>query len=203
MEIDKVCKTCKSLKTINDFRSKRNICRKCENLKQCEYRKNNLDKVREIKKVWREANKDKENERNRKWKEKVKNDEILHSEMKSKRNEYLKNKRKTDTNFRMKEAMRRMLRRTLLFKTDRTSALLGYTALELKQHLETLFIDNMSWENYGVPTDGIYEPKKTWSIDHVKPIDAFPKNTHPSIINALNNLQPMWWEENSSKRHTY
>lgn len=37
----------------------------------------------------------------------------------------------------------------------------------------------------------------------MKVIHYFPIGTPPNIINALENLQPMWWEENSSKRHNY
>jgi len=39
----------------------------------------------------------------------------------------------------------------------------------------------MSWDNYG-----------EWHVDHIKPLISFDKNTHPSIVNALSNLQPLW-----------
>ena len=39
----------------------------------------------------------------------------------------------------------------------------------------------MSWDNYG-----------EWHIDHIKPLTKFDKDTPIHIVNALNNLQPLW-----------
>lgn len=39
----------------------------------------------------------------------------------------------------------------------------------------------MSWDNYG-----------DWHIDHIKPVSCFDKTTLPSIVNALENLRPLW-----------
>lgn len=189
---NKNCNICNKLKTPDCFRPKRNRCRDCENTKNREYRKNNLEKVRKIKKEWRENNKEKENNRTIKWRENNKNNKDVISKMKLTRNEYLKNKRKTDMIFRMKEAMRRMVRRTVLRKTDSTSKTLGYSPSELKQHLEALFKDGMSWDNYG-----------TWEIDHIKPIGSFDINTPANIINALSNLQPLWRLDNNLKSNKF
>lgn len=71
-------------------------------------------------------------------------------------------------------------------------SLVGYNVLELKKHLEGLFIEGMTWENYG-----------EWHIDHIIPISSF------NIINvncdnfkicwSLNNLQPLWAIDNIKK----
>lgn len=66
-------------------------------------------------------------------------------------------------------------------KEDSTHNLLGYSALELKEYITNLFTDGMSWDNYG-----------EWHIDHKTPVSGFDKTTKPSIVNALNNLQPLW-----------
>ena len=51
----------------------------------------------------------------------------------------------------------------------------------------------MSWDNYGV-----------WEIDHIIPISAFDLfNTPPNIINALDNLQPLWKIENINKSNIW
>ncbi len=186
----RICVDCETYKEITEFRSGHRRCNVCINLKQVEYRKNNLDKVKVIKKQWRENNKDKENERTKKWRDNLTDDQI--EEQRIKRNDYLKNKRKTDPNFVMKEAMHRMLTRTLKFKTDRTSKLLGYSALELKQHIESLFTEGMSWDN-----------RSEWHIDHIRPISSFQIDTPPNVINALSNLQPLWVEENLIKSNKY
>lgn len=184
--IERICKVCEINMNIDMFRNGRKTCKSCANKQQIEYRKTNIEKVRKIKKAWRLKNRDTENYRSKKWKVNLSSEQK--EEQSIKRNKYLKNKRKTDPNFVMKEAMHRMLKRTLKFKTDRTSKLLGYSKIELKEHIESLFIDGMSWEN-----------RDEWHIDHKRPISSFPVGTPPNVINALDNLQPLWWQDNLSK----
>lgn len=66
-------------------------------------------------------------------------------------------------------------------KDDTTLELLGYSYDDLKEHLESLFTDGMTWDNYG-----------EWHVDHIKPIANFPSNTLPSVVSGLSNLQPLW-----------
>jgi hypothetical protein len=77
--------------------------------------------------------------------------------------------------------LRGSLKRFDKIKEEKTIQLLGYSAIELKGHIEKQFTEEMSWNNYG-----------EWHIDHIKPIYIFDKNTHPSIVNALSNLRPLW-----------
>lgn len=72
--------------------------------------------------------------------------------------------------------------------------ILGYSLKELMDHLESKFIDGMSWDNYG---------RFGWHIDHIKPSSLFK---YESIDDdefkkcwSLNNLQPLWWRDNISK----
>lgn len=90
--------------------------------------------------------------------------------------------------------MRKCISRCLTNKTDRTSATLGYTKEELTSHLESLFLEGMTWGNWG-----------TWHIDHIRPIASFLKSgiTDPKEINALQNLRPLWAAENLSKGARY
>jgi hypothetical protein len=69
---------------------------------------------------------------------------------------------------------------------------LGYSAQDLKDHLEKQFKEGMCWENYG-----------EWHIDHIRPISSFDKNDDPKIINALSNLQPLWALENYIKSNKF
>lgn len=46
----------------------------------------------------------------------------------------------------------------------------------------------MSWNNHG-----------EWEIDHIKPVTSFNIYELPSIVNALNNLQPLWKKDNRQK----
>jgi len=66
-------------------------------------------------------------------------------------------------------------------KEGHTIDLLGYSALELKEHLENKFTNGMCWDNYG-----------EWHIDHHIPVVSFSKDTDVKIVCALSNLKPMW-----------
>jgi len=68
-------------------------------------------------------------------------------------------------------------------------SLVGYTLMDLKLHLEKLFVEEMRWDNYG-----------EWHIDHKLPISSF------DIVSSecddfkkcwsLSNLQPLWAQDN-------
>jgi len=73
------------------------------------------------------------------------------------------------------------LRRIGKKKEGTTLELLGYSALELKIHLEKLFTEDMSWDNYG-----------EWHVDHIVGVIFFDITTPANIVNALSNLRPMW-----------
>ena len=71
---------------------------------------------------------------------------------------------------------------------------LSYTQTELRQHLESLFTEGMSWDNWA---------KDGWHIDHIYPQSKLPYDSmiHHNFQKAweLENLQPMWALENISK----
>ena len=91
---------------------------------------------------------------------------------------------------------RRLIKRTLKYlgteKESTTIELLGYSPSQLKETIESKFVDGMSWSNYG-----------EWHVDHKLPI------THFNISEmgdeefmrcwSLDNLQPMWGIENIRK----
>lgn len=89
-----------------------------------------------------------------------------------------------------------MLRHCLsLMKTskhDKTYTLLGYTPLQLKKHIES----HLNYKNC---------VGKDWHVDHIFPIKAFlDKNiTDVSVINSLDNLQPIIAGDNFSKSSKY
>lgn len=70
--------------------------------------------------------------------------------------------------------------------------LVGYSVGELKIHLESMFKDGMSWDNYG-----------EWHIDHIIPKSVFnyKKPNHIAFKKCwgLENLQPLWAKENYIK----
>lgn len=69
---------------------------------------------------------------------------------------------------------------------------LGYSLTDLKEHLESQFIDGMNWEN------------PDWTIDHIIPISIFPPVSSPKEqafkdCHALENLQILSNADNARK----
>ena len=75
----------------------------------------------------------------------------------------------------------------------RVFALLGYSAQELRDHIESLFLPGLSWGNYG----------SAWHLDHKIPLVAhnYTSADHLDFRRAwaLSNLQPLWASDNISK----
>lgn len=188
--------------------------KEAKRIANAKYNKNKLAKVKKSKSDWREKNKNYNSEYYIKNKEKIKfntkdyklknEDSIKLTNKKyydenkviilTKMNEtYLNRDKKLFNEIRRKYykekivimAWRRILKSSLIrlvkTKEAHTIDLLGYSALELKQHLESLFTEGMSWDNYG-----------EWHVDHIKCVYEFNDDTHPSIVNALSNLRPLW-----------
>ena len=69
---------------------------------------------------------------------------------------------------------------------------MGCTLDQFKRHIENLWLDGMSWENYG---------KKGWHIDHILPCASFdladPEQQRKCF--HYTNLQPLWATDNWSK----
>lgn len=78
------------------------------------------------------------------------------------------------------------------YKAEKTIKLIGCSVKKLKQHLEELFIDDMSWENYG---------KDGWHIDHIIPCASFDLTVKENQLKCFHytNLQPLWAQENLIK----
>ena len=109
------------------------------------------------------------------------------------REDYYKRKQKVE--YRISDAVSSVIYEALKKnkKGWRWEKLVGYTALDLMKHLESLFQIGMSWNNYG-----------EWHIDHIIPRSRF----HFSSADdeefkqcwSLNNLQPLWALDNIKKR---
>ena len=108
--------------------------------------------------------------------------------------EHQRNRRRTDIEHKIKLTLRDIVRRFFRMsgtrKHDKTLSLVGYSFDDFKQHIESLFVDGMSWENHG-----------EWHVDHILPVSYMVTNgiTDPKQINALINLQPLWAKDNMKK----
>lgn len=90
----------------------------------------------------------------------------------------------------LKRLISRILKATGKKKNIPSELLVGYTKDELRQHIESQFTGEMSWEN-----------RNSFHIDHIKPVAQFFREGiyDPAIINALDNLRPLSPEENMAK----
>ena len=132
-------------------------------------------------------------------KEKIrKRNKILNAtpEYKKHHAEWKKKRYHSDPVCRLKDIRRKQLlqfiKRVGGTKTGRTEELLGYTAEELKNHLESLFKEGMTWENHG-----------KWHIDHKIPASYFTSIDQINECFALDNLKPEWGEWNMSKGNRF
>ncbi len=190
-----ICKSCKSDYIKNYYLENKNEIKEKEKER---YKKNREDKIekqlrynsskKEEKSIYlkeyRQINRDKLKEKREKYNEE--NKERINE---ARRIRY-KERIKTDLKFKMTKIHRNLLKRVLRYKKHKsTSELLGYTSIELKETIESKFKTGMSWENYG-----------EWEIDHIIPVSSFDlEKTEPSVINSLENLQPLWKFENIKK----
>jgi hypothetical protein len=71
-----------------------------------------------------------------------------------------------------------------------------FTREELIKHIESMFKDGMTWDNYG---------RNGWHIDHIKPLASFDITKEGWVKEAfsLSNLQPLWAKDNLVKGSKY
>jgi len=110
------------------------------------------------------------------------------------RNKYKRNKRLTDINYKLRTSLRSRLNAALKHEYKYGSAVkdLGCAIHELKEYLESMFQEGMTWENYG---------RTGWHIDHIIPLCRFDLTDYEQLKKACHytNLQPLWASENLSK----
>ena len=113
-------------------------------------------------------------------------------EVKRRRNELLKEKRKNDTHFKVLSNLRSRLWHAVKgnTKSEPTLKLLGCTVEHLVSYLENQFTEGMNWDNYG-----------EWHIDHIIPCASFDLHNLEQQKECFHysNLQPLWAKENLLK----
>jgi hypothetical protein len=99
------------------------------------------------------------------------------------------------TEHKIAQSIRHRVRRVLAgnVKSGKTIDLLGCTWTEFRKHIESMWLDGMSWEN-----------RKDWHIDHIIPCSAFDLSNpkHQAICFHHRNMRPIWAEENLTKGDT-
>jgi hypothetical protein len=115
-------------------------------------------------------------------------------------NEKLKEKYKTDIQYKISLNLRRRIIKLVRRNQKAGSAVkdLGCSTEELKVYLENKFYchpktgEPMTWDNWTI--DG-------WHIDHIIPLSSFDLTNKEQFLKACHytNLQPLWAEENLEK----
>jgi len=154
------------------------------------YYESNKEKISEYYSEWREDKKEHLKEYQKKWREE--NQDKLR---KTKR-DYERNRKARDPLYKLisnfRTAIYTVLKESNVDKYGHYFDILQYTPEELINHLEKQFTDTMSWDNYGI-----------WHVDHKLPITSFDiqEMGDEEFMRcwSLNNLQPMWGEENIRK----
>jgi hypothetical protein len=218
--MDKTCKICGFIGNTNLFVMNRRICKKCYSDQQAEYRKNNKTKLTEHSKNYRYNNaenlaknkkqyyetnkililKNQQNyylnnietvkARNTKYRQKHKN----------KRNAREKERRETDSNYKLRVYLSRDIFRSVKSKNGlSTFDILPYSVLELREHLESQFDSWMNWQNHGKYNTKTWNDNDsstwTWQIDHIIPRSKFDfiNANDPNFFKcwSLDNLRPL------------
>jgi len=172
--------------------------------KRKKYNEKNKEEIKIKKKKYRKKNREKlkkyQDEYVEKNREKLKKYEKEY--VKKNREKINKNKRKRykkEYIFRLNCCLSSGVRQSLKFNNLNKNGrhwedLVGYKVYELREHLEDLFKDGMSWGNHG---------RNGWHIDHIVP-KSFFKYTSTDDVEfkycwSLYNLQPLWEKDNISK----
>jgi hypothetical protein len=126
-------------------------------------------------------------------------DPIKRQKARENQTRYCSERRKIDILFRLKENMRNRLRcflkpRKNLKKAQKTMEMLGCSVEFFKKHLESLFEDGMSWDNYG----GL-GVASNWTLDHIIPLSVAQTSDDLIKLSHYTNIRPCWTIENIKK----
>jgi hypothetical protein len=222
----KVCSKCKKSKHIVNF-SKcisnkdrlQKKCKACVNEDGKLRWKNNKEKIKNINKEWKNNNPNYNNEyyvnnkeifkkngkeyyvnnkekiiiKVKEYQSNIKNDPLKNEYKKIKQNTYQKKYRIKNPHYHiLRNQIKNIKEKLNTPKNNSSIKELGYSPLQFKIKIESKFKEGMTWSNIG-------NEENKWNIDHKIPITWFKYHTPFSVVNNLENLQPMWRVDNIEK----
>jgi hypothetical protein len=107
-------------------------------------------------------------------------------------------RRRADPNRRLahdlRAAIANQVRHGKAKKASSTAELLGCSIVEFRSYIEGLWLDGMTWENWG-------REKGCWHLDHRRPIASFDLTDTAQQRECFHftNYQPLWAEDNVRK----
>jgi hypothetical protein len=201
----KKCTQCGFEKEISCFSRRKNsyrsACKECEKKYDREYqktdkRKSYLEKLKtDEKRIEYKKNHRKEYEDSEKRKV-YENSEKYKDYKRTYNRNYIKKRKQIDPLFKLSFSIRNRIRESLnqlgFKKCSKTRQILGCEIHEFKTHLESLFLEGMSWENYGKDMSG-------WQLDHIVPVSSARNCEELIKLNHYTNFQPLWALDNLKK----
>ena len=190
----KKCRVCEKIKKIDDFHKKksskdghRNECKECVKNIQKKYKEAPGFKEKRVEYDKKRYDENREDilERKKEYRTKPENKERQDEYGKMYRtvhkDKFYKYRNENPHIIVWRSLLYSTLNRLGTKKQGHTIDELGYSAVELKEHIEQQFTPGMTWENHG-----------EWHIDHIKGVINFDSDTNVNIVCALDNLQPLW-----------
>lgn len=202
----KECNKCKLLKLLSEFpkssRYKSGLnpqCKICLNTKAKEWRDNNpyLRKAQSKRNYYKDVAKSRNEKREyyKLHKEEKSTYDIEYRKLKKKEIAAYKkawsHKMKDDPIYKIKKNLRRRVHHALMGrnKSDNTFNLIGCSPEDFKSHIESLWLEGMSWDNYG---------PSGWHIDHIKECHTFDLSDplQQQECFHFSNQRPLWAKDN-------
>ena len=204
----KECCKCGVSKPLSEFPPRKNsidgyqnFCKECKKKYDKEYQIKNKERTQAQRKRYREENHDKIRKQDNLYK--LKNKEVLkkknkeyRDKNKEKRNkynrEYLKENSQASTLCKLRSKLATILSLKTFEKQNEFKELIGCSSNQLKNYIESLFLEGMDWDNHG---------RFGWHIDHIKPCILFDLTDPVQQKECFHytNLQPLWCYNNYSK----
>lgn len=211
----KVCSGCKENKVLSEFGNCKSNkdgltseCKICSRNRGKLYRQNNKLKILEQQKRWRDKNPEILYNRHKKFRlenpEKVKEfrknwlvknpDKIkeYRENGRLRKNQRKKERIESDDIFNLTNRLRcriwKYLKALKITKKNKTFDILGCSPEFLREHLESQFVEGMTWDN-----------KNEWHIDHIIPLSSAKTEEDIYKLCHYTNLQPLWAEDNIKK----
>jgi len=189
--MEKQCSCCCQTKELSSFSLRkdsgryRNECKDCRTKKLREWKKkNDFDRLQYIKHKEKKLSSVHAYRKNPENKQKIRDCQ----------NRWRAKQRKENPQYKLAHNLRRRCLSALKgrYKFNTTFKLVGCSVEQLRRHIESLWSEGMSWDNYGIGG---------WHIDHIKPVSSFNLENEEQQKSAFHytNLQPLWERENLIK----
>lgn len=173
---EKKCSNCKEVKHLCHFYQQKDkpraACKTCELADKKKYYLENKDSIKDKRNSYYKLNTVKVREQE---------------------SRYRKKRRIKDPEFKLKNSVRNHVYQFLTKnKINKSITYLGCSLAVLKKYLESKWLENMTWENYG---------RNGWHIDHIHPLSKADFTNLEDVRKVLHytNLQPLWAVDNIKK----